>query len=263
MKKQLTTLGVFCALFVAVTTARAQDIEIVLAELGGVQMISIPQPNPAAGVLATKVVLRATDPSASLVTFENLAIRGDVHQAWLSGPFGTPTAKGAPQAGATYDAAWIPFDSYVIITDDQVGGGAGGSYGGINETNDGSTPAVAAMLPLLTPGDFPALTGIGDIAMGDPTDAFFLKPEFQNAELELAYLVTPEAPVGGVDGGVTVTLGVLGAGIIDSGQPGGASFGFNGNEPVVVQFVPEPATGLMAGMLASLVLLGIRRRRNG
>ena len=43
-----------------------------------------------------------------------------------------------------------------------------------------------------------------------------------------------------------MTLGILGVGFIDSGQPGGASFGFNGNDPVVIRFIPEPSAAALA-----------------
>jgi hypothetical protein len=57
---------------------------------------------------------------------------------------------------------------------------------------------------------------------------------------------------------------VLGDGIVNSGDPGGANFGFNGDNGDMgyAVFVPEPTTGLLAG-LASLALLGFRRRLFG
>ena len=39
-------------------TATAQDVEFVVAELGGVSVVSIPQPSPLPGLLATKVALQ-------------------------------------------------------------------------------------------------------------------------------------------------------------------------------------------------------------
>ncbi len=142
MKKRrlLGTLGcVVGTVLLATTVARAQA-PFVLDTRGGVEVWSVPQAPPGPGYEATQIVLRAVDANAKLVTFENLRFDGEIVQTWLSGPFGAPTAKGEPTAGATYDAAWIPYDSHVLIRDmnpNMVGGGAGGSYGGITETNDG------------------------------------------------------------------------------------------------------------------------------
>ena len=54
-------------------------------------------------------------------------------------------------------------------------------------------------------------------------------------------------------------MGVLGAGIINSGQPGGAAFGFRGNDPVVIPFVPEPSAATLA-LFALAAVTCLRRR---
>ena len=81
--------------------------------------------------------------------------------------------------------------------------------------------------------------------MAAETDSFFLLPELQTNEIDFAYLVTADDSTG-VAGEGFLTLGVSGEGIVNSGDPGGASFGFNGNDPLVIPFIPEPSTAALA-----------------
>ena len=262
MKKQqfVTTFGAFCAWFVAVHPTSAQ-IERLIAELGGVQMVEIREAPPGPGYMASRVVLRSGEPSASLVTFENFKITGSPVQTWLSGPFGGPTAKNVV-AGPTYPAEWVPFDTHMLISSmpppTMIGGEAGNGFNGITETNDMSIGQIPGLPDVL---GTPPVSGIGEVWMVEPTDAFFLAPPFQTNEVELAYVVISDADFFLAGENVFITVGVLGAGIIDSGQEGGANFGFNGDHGdmgYAVFLVPEPTTNVMAG-LASLMLLGIRR----
>ena len=125
-----------------------------------------------------------------------------------------------------------------MITSEMVGGGAGGSYDGITETNNGST-SEQLTLPAVLDGEVPALSGFGKIAMQEPTDAFFFHQEYQEYELDLAYVVISDAnpnPPG-------LTLGILGEGTITSGEPGGAFFG--DGDPVPILLIPEPGFALL------------------
>ena len=97
--------------------------------------------------------------------------------------------------------------------------------------------------------------------MAAETDSFFLLPELQTNEIDFAYLVTPDDSTGAA-GDVFLTVGVSGEGIINSGDPGGASFGFNGNDPVVIRFVPEPAAAALA-VFALAAVTCLRRRARG
>ena len=184
-------------------------------------------------------MLRGTDPVAKLNTFENLRFDGDLVQTWLSGPFGTPTAKNV-FVRPTYPEEWIPFDSHLLISSmpppTMIGSGF---FNGISETNDESIGEIPG-LPSVVGNPF--VSGIGPISMFRPTDAFFLVPDFESNEVAVAYLVRQA----GADSHFTMTLGVLGSGIINSGEPGGASFGFNGNDPVEIHFVPEPSAEFLA-----------------
>lgn len=260
MKKQqfVTAFGVVLALILS-SGVSAQE-EFLMQSLGGVEVWSIPQEAPADGVLATILELRTVDPDSSLVTFTNLAITGGkTHQTWLGGPFGGPTPSvDTVAAGQAFGEGWDKFDTHLLITPPMVGGGAGGGFPGITETNDGSTTdAIGATLPQLA-GGFGASTGFGDLAMGAATDAFFLTPENQSNTLPFAYVVTDGVAAG--EGEVFLTLGVLGAGIVDAGVDGGAAFGYLGNDPMAIPFaVPEPSAVALAG-LACLGLLGLRRR---
>ncbi len=92
INKRVAALLSFVTLFHVCSflpTATAQDVEFVVAELGGVSVVSIPQPSPLPGLLATKVVLRAA-PESQLVTFENIKIAGAVHQVWIPTGIGFP-----------------------------------------------------------------------------------------------------------------------------------------------------------------------------
>ena len=239
-----------------VLAAAAQTQAMLLVDTqGGVEVWSVPQAVPGPGFVATKLVLKATSPSATLATFENLAVGGDLVQTWISGPSGTPTAKGEPLAGPNYAAEWIPFDSHLLIDPSEVGGEVGGGYTGISEVNDDSIGAIPG---LPTASGFPPTSGIGAIMMASPTDAFFLQPASQLNQVDFAYLVTQT----GAGNSVTITLGVLGAGIVNSGQPGGAQWGSGDNpEPLVIPFpvaaIPEPAT-VWLGLLA---VAGVAMRR--
>ena len=140
-----------------------------------------------------------------------------------------------------------------------VGDSAGLGLASIDEANDLSNPAIAnENLPLLD-GQASAITGMGDIAMNLETDTFFVQHEFQLNEIDFAYLVTPDDSTGAA-GEVFLTVGVLGDGIINSGDPGGASFGFRGNDPVVIPFIPEPSTAALA-IFALAAVTSLRRRR--
>ncbi len=85
---------------------------------------------------------------------------------------------------------------------------------------------------------FPPNSGIGPIFMGSATDAFFLDTAFQANEINLAYLVG-QTGEGAADGHVNMTLGVLGEGIVNSGEAGGAQWGFGENpDPLGIAFTP-------------------------
>lgn len=250
-----------CLSLAVLPRATAQDVEIVAAELGGISVVSIPQPSPLPGLLATRVVLR-WPPESQLVTFEHVSITGAVHQVWfpeLFGPTSTPFVDG--DGWDVLPVEWIAADSHMLISRSMVGGQAGIGFGSIYEVNDLSNPVMAnESLPFLD-GQFPAVTGIGDIALdNDNFAAFFVQPEFQLDEIEWGYLVTLDD--GTADDNVSLTVGVLGAGIINSDQPGGAAFGFKGNDPVVIPFIPEPTARVLA-MSVVVAFACLRRRTRG
>ena len=251
MKKNglFAALCAIVSLLIAATVAQAQEIE--LATAGGVTVWSVPVENPPAGTLATNIRLTSAE-GTKLVTFENVAIRGQVQQVWdaLTMSAATQgTAKGAPAAGPLYSADWVPSDSHLVVTMAMVGGQAGGGYTGIFDENDGSlgdgglTPTAASA----------AMVGIGDIAMLESTDAFFLDTQFQTNSVDWAYIVAPATAA--ADGHVSMTLGVLGEGIINSGEDGGAFF-----DSIPVQFIPEPASGLV-GLFSLMGWAMLRRKR--
>ena len=230
-------------------TGQVHAQQKVFAELGGVQLLAenveLPDyPNYA----ATKVIAKGVDPESKLETFANISITGNpvqTHSSWIPGG----NALGRPVAGPLYAAAWADLDTHVLISNDMI---AGGVFG-IGEVNDHSLGTG----PFFSIFQLPPVVGIGELKMANPTDAFFLHPEFQQNEIDFAYIVTPAELA--ASNPVQMTVGFRGSGITDAGVPGGAAFGYDGNPVVNIPFVPEPASGLMA-TLACAGLLGMRRR---
>jgi hypothetical protein len=210
------------------------------------ELISIPQRAPD-GLLATVVAIRTLEPTDRIVTFTNLAVTGDLHQTWLSGPFGSPTAKNV-SAGQTYPAKWIPFDSHLLFTSwprpNMIGDGAGSGYFGISETNDMTIGEIPG-LPLVQ--GTPSVSGIGPISMVNGTDAFFLAPAFQSDEVQIAFLVTPARTSNtGTVGEIFLTLGVLGGDENNEPIPYEGIFGLV--QPIAIPFFAEPCDINVDGM---------------
>ena len=238
--KKIRLLSAFCCLVgtVLLATSVVQAQPFLLDSRGGVEVWSVPQPDPGPGYEAANILLRASDPTAKLVTFENVAFEGELVQTWLDSIFGTPTSKNVV-AGPTYPADWIPYDSHLNISSmpapTMIGGEAGNGFTGINEENDMSIGQIPGLSDVM---GVPSVSGIGSISMVEPTDAFFLDTDFQTNEVNLAYLVAPKDPAGAA-GHISMTLGVLGEGIVNSGDPGGAQWGFGENpEPLAIALAP-------------------------
>lgn len=199
-------LLVTLSLLFIVTNCNAQDH--VFAEWNGVQLLSIPQPSPGEGFIATKIQARSVDTRLPLVTYTGLSI-SNAHQTWLDSPFQSANgnALGPPVAGPTYAPEWVPYDSHLLIRPETVGGEVLQSYFGITETNDGTSPA-SGSLPTIMDDTISALTGYGQIEMPDLTGGFFVLPEFQHHTHDVAYLVTR------ADGSqeVELSVGILGGG---------------------------------------------------
>ena len=181
---------------------------VVFARTDQFDLVAVPHQAPN-GFVAATVAARVHDSNHEFVSIDNLRIAGDLHQVWLSGPFGEPTAKGAPIAGTRYHQEWIPFDSHILITKNSAGSGAGGAYDGISETNDGSDPSGQGdELPPLSV--FPPKLGMGGISMENMTDIFMVWQDRPINELALAYVVTPVFAAG-QPGHVNITVGLQGA----------------------------------------------------
>jgi hypothetical protein len=261
MKNQQIVLScrtVVCALLVGVTFGTDVHAQFLLDTRGGVEVWAENVPAPA-GLVAMTISLKTTDPAAKLVTFENVAIRGEVVQVFDS-VLGTPTPGVADVGNSVFfDANWANTDSHLLITPEMLATTAGPQgFLVTSETNDGSLADVAAALGN-TAGGSPAKVGIGDLAMDAPTDVFIFDTPFQSNEIEFAYIVTP--PKMRV---AFLTVGVLGEGIVNSGDPGGAQWGFGDNpEPLCVGIcIPEPSTYTLPS-LGLLGLLACVRRRWG
>ena len=218
---------------------------------GGLEVWSVPDENPPPGLLGTTLILRTQDPMGRIVTFENIAIRGDVHQVTFPKSSGEHDPASTPNIGKFTlpdDAEIVAADTHILFTD-FFARAEGAGFQSLMEDNDLSDPAGL--------GDFGrgALVGIGDLAMWAPTDAFFLDTDYQRNEIEFAHVVTPDR-----DGEVLLTVGILGEHIINSGEPGGARWGFgDDNPPLAIPFVPEPAGGSL--MMFVLAIAAARYRR--
>ena len=234
------TIGIIVSL-VSVSVG-ADDGEILLAERGGLQVVSIPQPSPAPGFVSTHIELRALDPDAKLVTWTNVKIEGRVHQTWLEGGLGQPTPNlDQVGAGPTYGEDWRALDSHLLLRNNMMGGCTGGCFQGISETNDGLSLAHRYLNSIRPQPDIELRprTGFGNIKMQRETDAFWIQDP-QTHTMPYAQIVTDYDAING-PGEVHLTFGVLGERVINSGEVGGATFGFDGQEPVLVRFaVPEP-----------------------
>ena len=249
--------------------AQAQD-EIVFAELGGVQLVSKPVDlGRRNDYMATVVELRAVDPSARLVTFANISITGEVAQL-----HGSVTSALRPSGnafeeppGPLYGAGWSALDTHLLVEEPMLGGGDwsireenDGTYGSagldcwgsglpmVDDANDESVSQKAKPSDSATPKcSLVAKAGIGPLHFTNPSDSFFLLPEFQQSSIDFAYIVTPTNTK--IETEVRMTLGLLGPGIVNAGEEGGAAFGYDGNPEIVVPFtVPEPSSWLMLMM---------------
>lgn len=185
---------------------------IVFARTAQFDLVAISQRSPR-GVLATNVIARMRNDTDEFVSIDNVRLSGDVHQAWLSVPFGLsqPTAKGEPVPGPAYHQDWIRYDSHVLISPSEAGSGAGHGYDGIDEINDGSDPTdQAGALPAAS--GFPPFLGIGEISSRRVTDIFYVVQDRPINNLGLAHAVTPaEIPLSGELGEVFLTIGLQGA----------------------------------------------------
>ena len=240
-------LKTFFACGLALNLSTLAHAEII-AEAGGVSVDFISHPPLFEGGLARGVVRLVASEGARLATFTRVQAT-NTHHVGLRGlfiHFNSPTISHWESIPSPPDS-WIAADSHLLIRLEEVGGGAGGGFGSLFDTSDESGDFAEAI------GQFGTLplsantTGIGSISSWHPTDAFFLKQEFQQNELDFAYLV-------GIPGTTSrVTFDVLGAGFenCDAGQ--GACFDFE-----LLWSVPEPGSGVLFGLFA--VMLSRKRK---
>ena len=159
---------------------------VVFARTEQFDLVAVAEEAPP-GLLATRVVARMRNHSHEFVTVDNVRISGDLHQAWLEGPFGFPTPS-IPRGGPTYHEDWIAYDSHLLIGSEQIAIGAGGGFGGITEENDATDPIQQSEnLPLVSEVFGPVL-GFGQLASSQPTDIFAVIDA--SPELAFARLVT-------------------------------------------------------------------------
>jgi hypothetical protein len=237
-------LAMFCALLVAgfaAVGAQAQD-GILVTNLHGVEVWSFPQPSPGEGLLATKLVLQHQDPNQKLVTFSGLSITGALHQVFIQGRTLDPTPT-VDSFLPSDPAEVVNADSHLLIVGDNVGGGAGQGFTGIDEANDLSDPTGIS--------DAVFKAGVGNLFSNMPTDAFFLDTPYQANSVELAYLVAP-VTAAQADPLVYLNLRVLGT------FPDDPPVSWSGTD-LAIPFTPEP-TGLALAAFGLLGLAGLRRR---
>lgn len=205
----------YVVLLVLLVPAAASAQELIpLASNGGVTLFSSPQESPGRGYKSARIVVKTDDPISKLSTIEGINIFGDVVQTWTSLIQGTPFNS----AGALYDEDYVPFDTHMLFSRDQIGGGDFQ----FTETNDMSLDPIE--LKVLCNGCFEGLVGIGPTRIG-PMDSLFLKPEFASSEIEVAQVIS--------NGSASISIGVKG----DENGPAA----FFDSVPIVFE-VPEPAS---------------------
>ena len=241
-------------------TMQSQAQEQFFANLGGVDLYSVALSTGSPDYAAVRVEARTVDPNASITGLTNISFAGAVQQIWTDDGLETPSIFGPAESTQVYREEWNAFDSYLLL-EPAIGGGV---YE-FSESNDGSRDLSDLGLPD-APDGFGPLAGFGTISMRE-FDGLFLKPEFQSNTIAIAYLARPrrggtlEDPICPEPSCfVDMTLGVLGAGITNAGEPGGAAFGYNGNLSVNVPFplVPEPESAALV-WTSCVIGFGLRR----
>jgi hypothetical protein len=219
---------------------------------GGVELWLEPDsPGPTVpGLVGLKVILKTKEPSHNFVTFENVNAAGpELHQVFLPGESGPTPTPNVDSFDPTTPVDWIASDSHLLIKRSMIGGEIGVGYDGITEDNDGSDFANADNLLSQVGGKRPA-TGAGSINGGDAADAFFLDVPYQTNSVDLYHLVA------GAGSEVCLDMVLLHTGF----HLNPVTYG-RGGEHLCIPFVPEPSTAILRG-LTSVILLGLRRRRN-
>jgi hypothetical protein len=201
---------------------------VVFAETGPFEILARPVRAPD-GLLATVVALRTKDPSDRIATFDQLDLRGAVHQVFMPSPFGSPTPQGMFRGGLPGIGRWDQADSQLLVNAHQV---IGAGFGLVDETNDQTSPVELGRVEGLDPA-----SGIGTLASSKPfLSRFSLTTDEQTSYVEFLQVVTP-ASLTDTDG-VYLTIGVLGGD--DEGEP----WPFHGvvglEQPLQIPFFAQP-----------------------
>lgn len=207
----LWTSGLF------IPRAHGQDA-IYIAEQGGVTLTATPTEAPEGFSAA---ILSLSSPEGSKMTvFEDLLIGTEMNrgpnpvQTWTSGPFFTPTILGPLPPLPTFLSEWAPYDSHLLLTKEMLGVGDGSGLSLITENNDSSIGSLG--LPTIN-NAFRARIGRGEIST---LTALGLEPDFQSNSVDFARIIVPATD----SRPIPFSLGVVGEGIVNSGQPDGAFF---------------------------------------
>lgn len=231
--------------------------EILLDERDGMQVLLVPEPSPAEGLVAGRILLRLdqdhpTTPTA-IVTFSDLSIRGNVRQVFLPDGMKEPTATPRFESwdGGGNNDELIQLDTHLMLTQAMIGGGAGGGFEGITETPGTEAPGTG--LPLEAPWQT-----TGDLHQLARTDAFYLDAPFQSSEVELAYVVASDDFA--LHGETQLSLAaLLKYDAIDCSCGGGGHPLWSEEDPLVIfPLVPEPSTRYL--VLFGCLMLSFFRR---
>ena len=256
MKPILTGWSLFVVVFARTATMSAQE-PMILESRGMIDIWSVPQVPPAPGFHATKLVVKAQNPEAQIVTLAFLGIDGPLHQIWKTTDGGEQSTPVVTDWQLPDDGGLAVFDSHFLLPG-LAGFRVHDGFDGWIEDREAQPIGCEALEYL--PVEDCNVTGTGGIRTGSITNAVWFDAGFQDSEVDLAYVVL--AP-GAAASEIALSLGVYGAGFISAEpEPNGALWGFGGAEPL--RFViPEPATRTTLILAAFGVLTLCRGREVG
>ena len=110
MKKSNIAM-VLGAVIAVVTSCSVASAQMLVDTQDGIELWSIPQPSPGAGLVATKIVFQTVDSAGTdIVTYDGLQITGQLHQVAFPGRQTTPTPS-----LQTFDDEGGFFDSWLSL----------------------------------------------------------------------------------------------------------------------------------------------------
>ncbi len=251
MKFVLTSWSLFVVVQLCTAMMFAQE-PVILESRGMIDIWSVPQKPPAPGFHASKLVVKAQNPEAQIVTLGLISIEGPLHQIWKSADRGEQPTPVVTDWQLPEDGSLAVLDSHVLLPGLPGFRVHDGFDGWIEDRHVQPIECETLTLPV----EDCNLTGTGGIRTGSITNAVWFESPFQVSEVDLAYLVVAPSAASSE---IVLSLGAYGQGFISAeSDPNGALWGFGSAEPL--RFViPEPATPTM--LIATFCILALRHRK--